>query len=90
MPTARVTLPWATDTLSVPLFAPPNDSENFGQQAQRLLDKRAAAAMLLYNTPMDVAAEPEPREQLHMPDNGIDAVLYYKLKTTLEFIFVSG
>ena len=39
---------------------------------------------------MDVAAEPAPREQPPRPDTNVDAALYYKLKTTLEVIFISG
>ena len=45
--------------------------------------------MFQYN-PMDVAAEPAQREQPPRPDTNIDAALYFKLKTTLEVIFVSG
>ena len=90
MPTARVTRPQATYSSSVPLIAPPNASENFGQRAHRLLDERAAAAALLRDTPMDVAAEPAPRDQPPRPNTSTDAVLYHKLKTTLEVIFVSG
>ena len=90
MPTARVTRPQATYSSSVPLIAPPNSSENYGQRARRLLDERAAAAALLRNTPMDVAAEPAPREQPPRPDTSTYTVLYHKLKTTLEVIFVSG
>ena len=39
---------------------------------------------------MDVAAEPAPREQSPRPDTNVDVTLYFKLKTTLEVIFVSG
>ena len=39
---------------------------------------------------MDVAVEPAPREQPPRPDTCTDAVLYHKLKTTLEVIFDSG
>ena len=39
---------------------------------------------------MDVAAEPDQREQPPRPDINIDAHLYFKLKTTLEVIFVYG
>ena len=90
MPTARVTCPQATYTLSVPLIDPPNASEKFGARAWRLFDERAAAAALLHDTPMDVATEPAPREQPPWTDTSTDAVLYHKLKTTLEVIFVSG
>ena len=90
MPTVRVTCPQATDTLSVSLIAPPSASKNYGQRAQRLLNERAAAAASLRDTPMDVAAEPAPREQPPRTDNNVDAALYYKLKKTLEVIFVSG
>ena len=37
---------------------------------------------------MGVAAEPAPREQPSRPNTSIDTVLYHKLKTTLEVIFV--
>ena len=87
MPTARVTRPQATDTSSFPLIAPPNTSENFGQRARRLLDERAAPAVLLRGTIMDVAAEPAPQERPPRPNTSTDAVLYHKLKTTLEVIF---
>ena len=90
MPTARITRPQATDTSSVSLIAQPSVSENFGVWARRLFDERVAAAALLKNTPMDIAAEPAPREQSPRPDTSTDAVLYHKLKTTLEVIFVSG
>ena len=90
MPTARVTRPQATDTSSVPLIAPPNTSGSFGERSRRLFDERAAAAALLHDTPMDVAAEPAPREQPPRPDTSTDTVLYHKLKTTLEVIFFSG
>ena len=76
--------------LSVPLIAPPNASESFGAQARRLFDERAAAAALLNDTPMDVAAEPAPREKPPRPNTSTDTVMYHKLKTTLEVIFVSG
>ena len=46
--------------------------------------------MLRDNTPMDVAPEPAQREQPPRPDTDIDAALYFKLKTTLEVIFVPG
>ena len=39
---------------------------------------------------MDVAAEPAQIEQPPIPDTNVDAPLYFKLKTTLEVIFVSG
>ena len=39
---------------------------------------------------MDVAAEPVQQEQPPKPDTNVDAPLYFKLKTTLEVIFVSG
>ena len=39
---------------------------------------------------MDVAAEPAQREQPPIPDTNINAPLYFKLKTTLEVILVSG
>ena len=39
---------------------------------------------------MDVAAEPAQREPTPRPDPNIDAPLYFKLKMTLEVIFVSG
>ena len=39
---------------------------------------------------MDVAAEPVQQEQPTRLDTNIDAHLYFKLKTTLEVIFVSG
>ena len=55
----------------------------------RLLNERAAATASHDNTPMEVAAEPAQREQLPRPDTNIDAPLYFKLKTTLEVIFVS-
>ena len=90
MPTSRVTHHQAIDTSFVPLIAPPNASENFGKRARRLLNERAAAATLLHNPPMDVTTEPAPREQPPRPDTSTDAVLYHKLKTTLEVIFVSG
>ena len=90
MPTARVTHHQATYTSSVPLIAPPSASETFGQRTRRLFDERAAAAASLRDTPMDVAAEPAPREEPPRPDTNTDAALYYKLKTTLEVIFVSG
>ena len=90
MPTARVTCPQVTGNSSVLLIAPPNVSDNFGQRAQCLLDEKAAAAASLCDTPMDVAAEPAPREQPPRPDTSTAAVLYHKLKTPLEVIFVSG
>ena len=39
---------------------------------------------------MDVTTEPDQREQPPRPETNIDAALYFKLKTTLEVIFVSG
>ena len=90
MPTARVTRPQATDTSSVPPIAPPDASETFGERIQRLFDKRASTAALHDNTTMAVATRLATREQPPQPDTCIDATLYIKLKTTLEFIFVSG
>ena len=89
MPTARVTRPQATDTSSVPPNAPPAASETFGERARRLFDERAAAAYSRDNTTMKVATRPAAREQPPWPNTCIDAVLYNKLKTTLEVIFVS-
>ena len=90
MPTTRITFPQATATLAVSLIALPSTYENYGQRAQRLLNERAAATASSDNTPMDVAAEPAQIEQPRRPDTNIDAVLNFKLKTTLEVIFVSG
>ena len=90
MPNARVTHPQATATPAVSLIAPPAATENFGQRARRLFNKRAAATALRDNIPMDVAAEPVQQEQPPRSDTNIDAPLYFKLKTTLEVIFVSG
>ena len=39
---------------------------------------------------MNISAEPAPREKPSRPDTSTDAVLYHKLKTTLEVMFVSG
>ena len=89
MPTVRVTRPQAADTSSLPLIAPPNVSESFGERARHLFDERAAAAALRVNNPIDVATEPAPREQPPRTDTSTDAVLYHRLKTTLEVIFVS-
>ena len=90
MPTLRVTRPQATATPAVSLIAPPAASENYRQRARRLLNERAAAAASRDNTPIDVATEPAPRKQPHRPDTNIEAHLYFKLKTALEVIFVSG
>ena len=90
MPTARVTRPQATVTLDVLPIAPPAASETFGERTRRLFDERAAAAASRDNTKMDVATRPATREQPPRPDTCIDTVLYLKLKTTLEVIFVSG
>ena len=90
MPTSRVTRPQATTTPAVSLIAPPIASETFGQRTRRIFDERAAATALCCDTLMDVAAEPAPREQPPRPDTNTDAALYYKLKTALEVIFVSG
>ena len=90
MPTARVTCHQATATPAVSLIAPPAATENYGQRARRLLNERAAAAASRDNTPMEVTAEPAQREQPPRPETNIDAPLYFKLKTTLEVIFVSG
>ena len=89
MPTARVTRPQATDTSSLPLIAPPNVSESFGERSWHLFDERAAAAALRVNNPIDVATEPAPRGQPPRTDTSTDAVLYHTLKTNLEVIFVS-
>ena len=90
MPTARVTRPQAAATPAVSLIAPPAASENYGQRARRLLNERAAATASRDNTPMDVTVEPAQREKPPRPDTNINAPLYFKLKTTLEVIFVSG
>ena len=90
MPTARVTRHQAPATQAVSLSAPPAANENYGQRARRILNERAAATALHDNTPMDVAVEPAPREQPPRLDTNIEAPLYFKLKTTLEVIFVSG
>ena len=90
MPTARITLPQATSLPDVPPNAPPAASEHFVEWNRRLLNERAAAAALQYNTTMDVAARPATREHPLQPNTCIDATLYIKLKTTLEVIFVSG
>ena len=90
IPTARVTHHQATATPAVSLPAPPAANENYGQRARRILNERAAAIALRDNTPMDVAAEPVQQEQPPRPDTNIAAPLYFKLKTTLEVIFVSG
>ena len=90
MPTARITRHQATATPAVSLVAPPAASENYGERVWRLLNETAAATASRDNTLMDVAAEPEQREQPPRLDTNIDAALYYKLKTTLEVIFVSS
>ena len=90
MLTARVTRHQATATSDVSLPDPPAANENYGQRARRLFNERAAAAVLLSDTTMDVAAEPDQRDQPPRPDTNIGAPLYFKLKTTLEVIFVSG
>ena len=90
MPTTCVTRPQATATLAVSLIAPPAATENYGQRAQRLLNERAVATASLRDTHMEVSAEPAQREQPRIPDTNIDAALYFKVKTTLEVIFVSG
>ena len=82
MLTARVTRPQATATPAVSLIAPPAASENYGQPARRLLDERAATAASRNNTPIDIVAEPAPREQPPRPDTNVDAALYFKLKMT--------
>ena len=89
MPTACVTRHEATDTLSVSLIAQPSTSEHYGKRTWRLLDERAAVTASLRETPMDITKEPAPREQPPRPDTNVDADLYYKLKMTLEVIFVS-
>ena len=89
MPTARVTRPQATATLDITPHAQPAPSENFGERARRLFNKRDAAAASKDNTAMDVAARPAIREIPPQPYACINAALYTKLKTTLEVIFVS-
>ena len=90
MPTACITRPQASATPAVSLITPPSASENHGKRSRRLLNERAAATASRNNTPMDVNAEPAPREQPPRPDTNVDTALYFKLKTTLEVIFVSG
>ena len=74
MPTARVTRHQAPATSAISLPAPPAANENYGQRARRILNERAAATALRDNTHMDVAAEPEQREQPPRPDTNIDAL----------------
>ena len=90
IPTARVTCHQATATPAVSLISPHSASDNHGQRDRRLLNERAAAIDSRNNTPMDIAAEPAQRGQSPRPETKIDAPLYFKLKTTLEVIFVSG
>ena len=82
LPTARVTRHEATATPAVSLTAPPAASKNYGQRARRILNERAATAASRNNTPMDIVAEPAPREQPPRPDTNVDAALYFKLKMT--------
>ena len=60
----------------------------FGERPRRLFNKRDATAASIINTTMAVAARPAVREPLPQTDTFIDAALYIKLKTTLEFILV--
>ena len=90
MPTARVTRPQATVTSAVPPHAQSAPIETFGERARRLFNKRDTTAASNDNTAMSVAARPAIRELPPQPDAFIDALLYIKLKTTLEVIFVSG
>ena len=64
MPTARVTRPQATATLDITPHAQPAPSENFGERARRLFNKRDAAAASTVNTAMVVAARPAKRDLL--------------------------
>ena len=90
MPTARVTRPQATANSAVPPHAQPATSETFGERAQRLFNKRDAAAASIDNTTLAVSAIPAVRDTPPQPDAFIDAALYIKLKTTLEVIYVSS
>ena len=56
----------------------------------RLFNERNAAAASNDNIAVAVSARPATRELPPQPDACIDATLDIKLKTTLEFIFVSG
>ena len=71
-------------------IAPPAASETFGERTWRLFDKRASAVVSRDNTTMEVTTRPAKREQPPWPDTCIDTVMDFKLKTTIEVIFVSG
>ena len=90
MPTARVTRPQATATSAVPPHAQPAPIETFGERARRLFNKRDATSASNENTAMVVAVRPAIRELPPQPDSFINAVIYIKLKTTQEVIFVLG
>ena len=90
MPNARITRPPSTDTSAVPLIYQPSPIENFGERARRLFNKRDVAAASNDNIIMAVAAIPATRYQPPRTEACIYATIYIKLKTTLEFIFVSG
>ena len=69
----------------------PDHSENFGEQARRLLNERASASASTNNTRMAVVenrpaeAEPPPQTKTF-----VDAAFYINLKATIEVIFVLG
>ena len=90
MPDARATLPQVTSISSAPPPAQSVPSEIFGEQAQRIFNKRDAAAVSTNDTTMAVVVRPAEREPPPQTDAIIDAALYMKLKTTLEVIFVLG
>ena len=89
MPTTRVTRPQATATSAVPPHDQPATIETFGERDWRLFNKRDAVSASIDNTTMAVAVIPDVREPPPQPDTFIGEVLYIKLKTTLEVIFVS-
>ena len=91
MPRACVTRLLATVTLATPLYAQPDPSKIFGEQALCFLNKRAATAVSTYNNRMFVVKNrPAESELPSQPNTFVDATFYIKLRATLGIIFVLG
>ena len=90
MPIARVTRPQAEGTSAAPPHDQSAPSETFVEQARRLFNKRDAVAASTDDTTMAVFMRLAEREPPPQPNTFIDVLLYIKLNTTLEVIFVLG
>ena len=90
MPRAHITRPLESATLDAPPSDHPVPSENFGDRAWHILNKRAAASASTDENFIVVVENRSAEAELPpQPDTFVDATFYIKLRATLEIIFDS-